>query len=62
MNVKQKKYLFYSITDGSPGSAMFENKAVFLFYFNLYPTDSDEMKKLVTSVKLVGKISVFKAN
>ena len=41
---------------------MFENKAVFLFYFNLYPTDSDEMKKLVTSVKLVGKISVFKAN
>lgn len=37
-------------------------KAVFLFYFNLYPTDSDEMKKLVTSVKLVGKISVFKAN
>ena len=31
LNVKQKKYLFYSITDGSPGSAMFENKAVFLF-------------------------------
>lgn len=52
--MKLKKCSFLSVLkDGPTDAAMPENDALFVLYFDHYPTESDEVKIVTSFIKLV---------